>query len=82
VLALFGAALAGLDKVRDPRAAVLLIATVYVPVLMNVRNSFISVPAHFAAGVVVILLLGAMRHVSGSVLCRPYARAPYVRSKV
>jgi hypothetical protein len=82
VFALLGGILAALDGIADRRIAVLAIATVYVPVLINVRNSFVSVPAQCAAGILMVLGLGAIRHVVGSVMCRPYARATYIRSAI
>jgi hypothetical protein len=82
VLALLGAGLAGIDRVADRRRAVLMIATLYVPLLINVRNSFISVPAQCAAGLLLIACLAAVRHVSASIICNPYARAPYVGREV
>jgi hypothetical protein len=82
VLGLLGAALAGLDVIADRRIAVLAIATMYVPLLTNVRNSFVSLPAQCAAGILIVVGLGAIRHVVGSVLCRPYASAAHVRSEI
>ena len=80
--AAFGALIAGIDAVHSRRTAVLLLATVYVPVLVNIRNSFISVPAQVAAGLVVLLALRALRHVLDSVLVRSYARPAIVRSAI
>jgi hypothetical protein len=82
VLGLLGAALAAIDRIADPRMAILAIATLYVPLLVNVRNSFISVPMQCALGLLFLAGIGVMRHVSSSIVCRPYARAPYVRSQV
>jgi hypothetical protein len=82
VLGTLGAALASIDSLGDRRIAVLAIATLYVPLLINVRNSFVSVPTQCLAGILFVVALGAMRHISSSVLCRPYARSPYVRSQV
>jgi hypothetical protein len=82
VLAAVGALIAGIDTVHSRSTAVLLLATVYVPVLVNIRNSFISVPAEVAAGLVVLLALRAVRHVLDSVLVRPYARPAVVRSTI
>jgi hypothetical protein len=79
VMALFGAAFARIDRLGDRRLAVLAIATVYLPLLTNVRNSFVSVPAQCALGVILVVGLTAMRHVSSTVLCRPDARSTYVR---
>ncbi|HSC28243.1 MAG TPA: O-antigen polysaccharide polymerase Wzy [Vicinamibacterales bacterium] len=82
VLGALGALLASIDRLADRRTAVLAIATLYVPLLTNVRNSFISVPTQCLVGILFVVLLGAMRHVSSSVVCRPYARPPYVRSEI
>jgi LPXTG-motif cell wall-anchored protein len=82
VLALFGALMAAIDAIRDRRLAVLTLAVVYVPLLMNVRNSFVYVPAHCAAGLALMVALGIARHVLGSVIGRPYARPAYIRSEV
>ena len=82
VFAILGGILAALDGISDRRIAVLAVATVYVPLLSNVRNSFVSVPAQCAAGILMVLGLGVIRHMVGSVMCRPYARATYVRSSV
>ncbi|MGE5243068.1 MAG: O-antigen polysaccharide polymerase Wzy [Betaproteobacteria bacterium] len=82
VLGLFGMIVGGIDAVHDVRAAILLIAAVYVPLLVNVRNSFVSVPAQCAVGIVIAVVVAAARHVVGSVLDRPYARAHYIRSEV
>ena len=38
---------------------------------MNIRNSFVSVPAHWAFGVALILSLAAIRHVLGSIPAVP-----------
>jgi hypothetical protein len=81
-LGLLGLALGTIDAVPDRRLAVLAIATIYVPLLTNVRNSFVSVPAQCLAGIAIVIGLGMIRHVVGSVLCRPYARAAYIRSEV
>ena len=82
VMGLLGAGLAGMDRTADPRLAALAIATLYVPLLVNVRNSFVSVPLQCLLGVLFVFGLGVIRHVSASVICRPYARPPYVRSGV
>ena len=79
VLGLLGAALAALDRMRDRSLAVLLISSVYLSLLINVRNSFISVPAQCVLGLGFVAALGVIRHLSSSILCRPYARATYVR---
>jgi hypothetical protein len=80
VLALLGAGLAGMDRIADRRLAVLAIATLYVPLLINVRNSFVSVPMQCLLGILFVAALGVIRHVSTSIICRPYARPPYIRS--
>jgi hypothetical protein len=82
VLALLGAAMGAIDTIRDRRTAVLTLAIVYVPLLVNIRNSFVPVPAHCAAGLALILALAAIRHVLESVVGRPYARPAYIRSQV
>jgi hypothetical protein len=82
VFAVLGAILAALDSMADRRLAVLAIATVYLPLLINVRNSFISVPAQCAAGVLLVLGLAAVQHIVGTVLCRPYESAAYLRSSI
>jgi hypothetical protein len=82
VLGLLGAALSGIDRITDRRLAVLVIATVYVPLLINVRNSFVSVPMQCVLGILLVAALGAARHMSASIICRPYARPPYIRSQV
>jgi hypothetical protein len=64
--------------VADRRRAVLAIATVYLPLLINVRNSFISVPAQCAAGVLLVIGLAALQHLMETVLCRPYESAAYL----
>ena len=82
VLGLFGAARAAIDSIRERRLAVFALAIVYVPMLMNIRNTFIFVPAHLAGGVALLAVLAASRHVLGSVVRRPYARPAYIRSEV
>lgn len=82
VLGLLGAALGAIDTIHDRRMAVLAIATIYVPLLTNVRNSFISVPVQCAVGILFVLGLSLIRHMMGSVLCKPYARSPHVRSEI
>jgi hypothetical protein len=82
VLGIVGALMAVIDTMRDRRMAVLTMAIAYLPLLTNVRNSFISVPAHCAAGLAIVLALAMIRHVAGSVVCKPYARAAYIRSEV
>ena len=82
VFAFIGAGVAALDTIRTRRTAVLTLAIVYGPLLVNIRNSFVSVPAHWAFGVALILLLAAARHVFGSIFLSSYARPAYVRSEV
>jgi hypothetical protein len=82
VMSLFGAVLAAIDTIRVRRTAVLTLAVVYVPLLVNVRNSFVAVPAHCAFGLSVILALALIRHVVRSVVPTPYARPAYVRTEV
>jgi hypothetical protein len=74
--------MAAIDAFRERRLAVFALAIVYVPMLMNIRNTFIFVPAHLGGGVVLIAALAAARHVIGSVVRRPYARPAYIRSEV
>ena len=47
---------------RPPVGAVLAIATAYPPLLINIRNSFVSVPAQCAAGILVVFAAAAVRH--------------------
>jgi len=47
--------------------AVLALAILYGPLLVNIRNSFVSVPAHCAFGIALILALAAVRHVLTSI---------------
>jgi len=82
VLGLLGVALAAIDTIRDRRVAVLAIAVAYPALITNVRNSFVSVPAQCAAGLAIVVALGVIRHVVGSVFTRPYARPAYIRSEV
>ena len=82
VLGLLGMALGAIDTIRDRRRAVLAIATLYPPLLINIRNSFVSVPAQCAAGILVVLAAAAVRHVVGSVVSRSYARTAYIRSEI
>ncbi len=82
ILGLLGAGLAAIDRIADRGVAVLAIATLYVPLLVNVRNSFVSVPLQCGLGVLFVLGLRVVRHVSVSIRCRPYARPAYVRSEI
>ncbi|HEX7138560.1 MAG TPA: O-antigen polysaccharide polymerase Wzy, partial [Vicinamibacterales bacterium] len=82
VIGLLGVIIGGIDTVADSRTAILLIAAVYVPLLINVRNSFVSVPAQCALGVVLAALIGVVRHIVGSVLSRPHARLVDHRSAI
>jgi hypothetical protein len=82
VMALFGIALAALDSIRDPRKAVLAIATLYTPLLVNIRNSFVAVPVQCAAGILLLLGLTALRHMVDSVMTRTYANPSYLRSQI
>jgi hypothetical protein len=82
VFALLGAAMAGIDTLRSRRVAVLTLAIVYAPLLVNIRNSFVSVPAHCAFGVALVLMLAALRHVFTSIASNRYARPVYVRSQI
>ena len=82
LLGLLGIVMGAIDTIRDSQTAVLVIATVYVPLLINVRNSFVSVPAQCVAGLVIVIVVAISHHVVGSVLSRPYARAAYVRSEI
>jgi hypothetical protein len=82
VLGLFGIALGAIDTIRDRWTAVIAIATLYPPLLINIRNSFVSVPAQCAAGVLLVLAAASVRHIVGSVLPRNHARTAYIRSEV
>jgi O-antigen polysaccharide polymerase Wzy len=82
MLGLLGMALGAIDTIRDRRRAVLAIATLYPPLLINIRNSFVSVPAQCAAAILVVLAAAAVRHVVRSVVSRSYARTAYIRSEV
>jgi hypothetical protein len=78
-LGLLGMGLAAIDTIRDRQIAVLAIATLYPPLLINVRNSFIAVPAQCVAGVLLVTAVALARHVAGSVVVRQtHASAPYV----
>jgi hypothetical protein len=82
VLGLLGAGLAAIDGIADRRLAVLAIAIFYVPLLTNVRNSFVSVPLQCGAGALFVAGIHVMRHVAAAIRCRPYARPAYVRSEI
>jgi hypothetical protein len=82
VIGLIGVIIGSIDTVSDPRTAILLIAAVYVPLLINVRNSFVSVPAQCALGVGLAALIAGVRHVVDSVLSRPHARLVDHRSAI
>jgi hypothetical protein len=82
ILGLLGAALAAIDAIADRGLAVLAIATLYVPLLINVRNSFVSVPLQCGLGVLFIFSLRVVRHISTSLRCTAYARSTYVRSEI
>ena len=82
VFVVIGAGVAALDTIRSRRTAVLALAIVYGPLLVNIRNSFVSVPAHWAFGVALIVSLGAIRHMLGSIFVNSYARPAYIRSEV
>jgi hypothetical protein len=82
VLGLLGAGLAGIDRIPNRKVAVLAIAIFYVPLLTNVRNSFVSVPLQCGAGILFVAGIHVMRHVSAAIRCKPYARPAYVRSEI
>jgi hypothetical protein len=82
VLALIGALLGAIDTIENRQTAVLALATVYPPLLINVRNSFVSVPAQCVAGILCIAFMAAARHVATSVTTRAYARPADNRSQV
>jgi hypothetical protein len=82
VFVVIGAGVAAVDTIRSRRTAVLTLAIVYGPLLVNIRNSFVSVPAHWAFGVALILSLVAIRHMLGSIFVNSYARPAYIRSEV
>jgi hypothetical protein len=82
VLAMLGMIMGTLDTVRDPRRAALLMAALYVPLLINVRNSFVSVPAQCAAGVLIAIVFAVVRRVVETVLNRPYADPADIRSEI
>ena len=82
ILGLLGAGLAAIDGVADRRLAVLAIAIFYVPLLINVRNSFVSVPLQCGVGALFVAGIHVMRHVSAAIRCRAYARPAYVRSEI
>jgi O-antigen polysaccharide polymerase Wzy len=82
VLGLLGAGLAAIDRIADRGLAVLAIAIFYVPLLTNVRNSFVSVPLQCGVGALFVVGIHVMRHVSASIRYRPYARPAYIRSEI
>ena len=82
ILGLLGAGLAAIDRIADRRLAVLAIAILYVPLLTNVRNSFVSVPLQCGVGVLFVAGIHVMRHVSGAIRGKAYARPAYVRSEI
>jgi hypothetical protein len=82
VFALLGSAMAGIDTLRSRRTAVLTLVIVYAPLLVNIRNSFVSVPAHCAFGLALVLALGAIRHMHVSITTNRHARPAYVRSAI
>ena len=82
VLGLIGMGLAAIDAIRDRRTAVLAIATLYPPLLINVRNSFVAVPVQCVAGVLLVFGVAFTRHVFASVMTRTYAHPSYVRSQI
>jgi hypothetical protein len=75
VLGLIGALLARIDRIADRRAAVLVIAMLFVPLLVNVRNSFVSVPFQCGLGVLLVLALRMTQHTLASIRFGPYARS-------
>jgi hypothetical protein len=82
ILGLLGAGLAAIDRIADRKLAVLAIAIFYVPLLINVRNSFVSVPLQCGVGALFVAGIHVMRHVSATIRCRAYARPAYVRSEI
>lgn len=82
VLWIIGALLARLDGIADRRLAVLAIATLYVPLLVNVRNSFVAVPLQCALGVLFVLALWATRHILALMVQAPHGRNFYVGGEV
>jgi hypothetical protein len=82
VIGLLGVIIGGIDTIPDPGTAILMIAAVYVPLLINVRNSFVSVPAQCVLGIVLAAVIALVRHVVGSVLSRPNARFADYRSAI
>ncbi len=82
ILGLLGAGLAAIDGIADRKLAVLAIAILYVPLLTNVRNSFVSVPLQCGVGGLFVAGIHVMRHVSATIRCRAYARPAYVRSEI
>jgi hypothetical protein len=75
-------ALAAIDTIRDARKGMLAIATLYPPLLINVRNSFVAVPVQCVAGILLVFGVAAFRHMFGSVMTRTYAHPSYVRSQI
>lgn len=82
VLGLLGAGVAAIDRIANRGQAVLAIAILYVPLLINVRNSFVSVPLQCGLGALFVAGIHVMRHVSAAIRCRAYARPAYVRSEI
>ena len=82
VLGLLGAAVAAIDRIANRGLAVLAIAIFYVPLLINVRNSFVSVPLQCGLGALFVAGIHVMRHVAATIRCRPYARPAYIRSEI
>ena len=82
VLGLLGAGVAAIDRMANRGLAVLAIAIFYVPLLINVRNSFVSVPLQCGLGALFVAGIHVMGHVSAAIRGRAYARPAYVRSEI
>ena len=62
IMVLVGLIIGAIDLVRNSNFGIVLIATVLVPLLINVRNSFVSVPASIALGTGVVLAIRFAQH--------------------
>jgi hypothetical protein len=82
VLGLLGAGVAAIDRIANRGLAVLAIAILYVPLLINIRNSFVSVPLQCGLGALFVAGIHVMRNVSAMIRGRAYARPAYIRSEI
>jgi hypothetical protein len=77
LLGVIGIIIGSLDTIERERRAVIAIATVFLPLLINIRNSFVSVPAQCGLGLAVIIGASAARRMMRNAVTKQETKRGY-----